>query len=94
MGDSPQTRITAEEKCISPCLDMWINPYRFQHVTPVKPENQPYLHTEPAYGTKIQYAKTEDTARKLDKKEKRFIQQVVGTFSFYGRVVDNAMLTA
>ena len=41
---------------------------RFQHVTLVKPENQPFIHTKPACGAKIQYAKTEDTMRKLDKK--------------------------
>ena len=32
--------------------------------------------------------------RRLDKNGKRYIQQVVGTFLFYGRAVDGTMLPA
>ena len=46
------------------------------------------------YEAKIQYAKKEDDTNRLDKNGKQYIQQVVGTFLFYGRTVDGTMLTA
>ena len=67
---------------------------RFKHSIPNAPQNQPHKHTMPTYGAKIQYAKQEIDARKLSKEEKRFVQQVLGTFLFYARAVDSTMLTA
>ena len=48
----------------------------------------------PNYGTKVQYAPDADTSQLATKDEKTFIQQVVGTFLYYGRAVDVTMLTA
>ena len=48
----------------------------------------------PAYGAKVQLAAAEDTSNELSKEEKTFVQQVIGTFLFYGRAVDGTMLTA
>ena len=48
----------------------------------------------PNYGAKVQYAPDDDTSRLATKEEKTFVQQVVGTFLYYGRVVDSTMLTA
>jgi len=48
----------------------------------------------PTYGAKVQYAKYAYTSQLLDKNGKRYIQQVVETFLFYGRAVDGTMLTA
>ena len=45
------------------------------------------------YGATIQYAKAEDSSRLLPKEEKKYIQQVIGTFLYYGRSVDSTMLT-
>ena len=42
----------------------------------------------------MQYAPDDDTSRLAKKEEKTFIQQVVGTFLYYGRAVDGGMLTA
>ena len=67
---------------------------RFQHEPPKKPQHQPYPHTPPNYGQKVQYAKEADTSQKLDKKDKKFIQEVTGVFLFYARAVDNTMLVA
>jgi hypothetical protein len=67
---------------------------RFGHQVPTRPQNQPHKHTIPTYGATIQYAKDEDTSRKLSKEEKKYIQQVLGTFLYYGRAVDSTMLTA
>ena len=48
----------------------------------------------PNYGAKVQYVPDADTSRLATKDEKTFIQQVVGTFLYYGCAVDGTMLTA
>jgi hypothetical protein len=45
------------------------------------------------YGATVQYAKPEDRSRLLSKEEKKYIQQVIGTFLYYGRAVDSTMFT-
>ena len=65
----------------------------FKHERPNKSQDQPHQHTIPTYGAKIQYAKKEDDSHKLDKNGKQYVQQVFGTFCFYGRAVDCTMLT-
>ena len=67
---------------------------RFKHICSKKQEDQPYVHVVPNYGAKVQYAADADTSRLATKDEKTFIQQVVGTFLYYGRAVDGTMLTA
>ena len=67
---------------------------RFGHSILDKPQHQPHLHTIPTYGATVQYAKPEDTSRKLSPQEKKFIQEVIGVFLYYGRAVDSTMLTA
>lgn len=67
---------------------------RFQHERPAKPQNQPYPHIPPKYGAKVQYAEPEDTSPKLNKADKKFIQEVTGTFLYYARAIDSTMLTA
>ena len=44
------------------------------------------------YGAKQQYTQQESTAPPLDKKGKKFIQQVCGKFLFFGRAVDSTLL--
>jgi hypothetical protein len=44
------------------------------------------------YGAKKQYAQQESPAPPLDKKGKKFIQQVCGKFLFLGRAVDSTLL--
>ena len=66
---------------------------RFGHKIPEEPQHQPHKHTIPSYGATIQYAKPADASRLLSKEEKKYIQQVIGTFLYYGRAVDSTMLT-
>ena len=66
---------------------------RFKHIWLGKPEDQPYAHVTPNHGTKVQYAPDDDTSRPATKEEKTFVQQVVGTFLYYGCAVDGTMLT-
>ena len=66
---------------------------QFQHKTPAKRQDSPFKYTKPDYGAKRQYAKKESTAKPVDKKLKRFIQQVCGRLLYLGRAVDNTLLT-
>jgi hypothetical protein len=66
---------------------------RFDHPVPPKPQHQPHQHTIPTYGATVQYAKLEDTSCRLLPAEKKFIQEVIGVFLYYGRAVDSTMLT-
>ena len=67
---------------------------RFGHLIPKIPQHQPHKHTVPTYGATIQYAKDRDVTNLLLKEDKKYIQQVLGTFLYYGRAVDSTMLTA
>jgi hypothetical protein len=42
----------------------------------------------------VQYAKPEDTSQKLTPSKKKYIQEVIGVFLYYGRAVDSTMLAA
>jgi hypothetical protein len=64
------------------------------HPVPKKPQHQPHQHTIPTYRATVQYAKLEDTSRRLSPAEKKFIQEVIGVFLYYGCAVDSTMLTA
>jgi hypothetical protein len=66
---------------------------QFGHQVPMKPQDQPHKHTIPTYGATVQYAKAGDISRPLSKEEKKYIQQVIGTFLYYGQAVDSTMLT-
>ncbi len=46
----------------------------FNNLGPPKPQHQPHQHTIPTYGATVQYAKLEDTSRRLSPTEKKFIQ--------------------
>jgi hypothetical protein len=53
-----------------------------------------YPHNPKQYGLKAQYVEDEDKSALLGKQNKKFIQEVTGTFLFYARAVDTTMLTA
>ena len=67
---------------------------RFKHRTPKRKQDQPYQHVIPNYGAKIQYAVVPDGTALLDKDDKKFVQQVTGTFLYYARAVDSTMMVA
>ena len=67
---------------------------RLQHPTPPKPQNAPHQYTPPQYGAKAQYTKVPNTSPLLDKKGKKYIQAVTGTFLYYGRAVNPTILVA
>ncbi len=67
---------------------------QFHHAPPTKPQHQPYPHIKPAYGATKQYAETIDTSPPLSKEDKKYVQEVGGTFLYYARCVNSTMLTA
>jgi hypothetical protein len=50
--------------------------------------------TEPVYGQKVQYAKPEDSSKPLTDKGTKRVQEVSGTFLYYGRTMDPTMLVS
>ena len=65
---------------------------RFKHELGKKKQEQPYEHAKPNYGAKVQYETEEDSLEPLEKEEKTWVQQVLGTFLYYGQAVDGTML--
>jgi hypothetical protein len=61
---------------------------RFGHLIPKQPQHQPHKHTVPTYGATIQYAKDDNATNLLSKEEKKYVQQVLGTFLYYGRAAE------
>jgi hypothetical protein len=66
----------------------------FQHQAPNKLQHQPCPHLKPNYGAKAQYMEDMDTSTFLPKEDRKFIQEVLGTFLYYGRCVNSTMLAA
>ena len=67
---------------------------RFHHSKPRTPQDQPHPHMPPKYGAKQQFTEADDDSALLDKHDKKFIQEVVGTLLYYSRAVDCTMLAA
>jgi TfoX/Sxy family transcriptional regulator of competence genes len=67
---------------------------RFKHPTPTKQQNSPHPHIAPQYGAKVQYTPDDDESPPLDKEDTKYIQAVAGTLLYYGRAVDNTILTS
>ena len=65
---------------------------KFQHYKPTKPQHSPFQNTKIDYGAKKKYATQSSKAPLLDKKGKRFIQQVCGKLLFLSHVVDSTLL--
>ena len=53
----------------------------------------PQKWSEPAYGQKMQYAKSADTSPFLNTKELRRIQSIIGSCLYYGCAMDGTILT-
>ena len=65
---------------------------QFQHQKSTKKQNAPFPCARIIYGAKKQYATQQSQAPPLDKKGKKYIQQVCGKFLFLGRAVDYTLL--
>ena len=67
---------------------------KFGHKPPQKPQHSPYQAAPITYGSKTQQLPQPDNSPALAPKQIKFIQQVVGTFLFFGRAVDPTLAAA
>ena len=58
---------------------------RFEHIASFLHQYSPHPYTAPKYGAKVQYADIIAADPNLTPEQKKFVQQVVGVFLFYGR---------
>jgi hypothetical protein len=68
--------------------------HKFQHTPPNKPHYSPYPPRKPQYGCKVQLTPEIIDSPTLDDQCKKRIQQVVGALLYYGRAIDNMVMTA
>ena len=59
-----------------------------------KNQMAPHKWTVPAYGKNRQFPQPQDSSAPLDNKGIKYVQRAVGSFLYYGRAVDNTILTA
>jgi Reverse transcriptase (RNA-dependent DNA polymerase) len=67
---------------------------RFTHPAPTRPQHSPHAWIAPNYGARVQYAPSEEDSIPLDKAGIKRLQEVIGTFLYSARAVDNTMLVA
>jgi hypothetical protein len=67
--------------------------HKFGHPKPAQPQHSPYKAAPITYGSTTQENVTDDTPP-LSPDKIKFIQQVVGTFLFFGRAVDPTLAAA
>jgi hypothetical protein len=65
---------------------------QFDNVVPTKRQHLPYPHMEPTYGAKQQFSEY-DESEPVSDEEKTCIQKIPGKFLWYGRGVDDTILT-
>ena len=57
-------------------------------------EDSPHPYTAPKYGRKVQDALQAPETVEITPDENKFLEQVLGTFLYYGQAVDSTMLMA
>jgi hypothetical protein len=67
---------------------------RYEHPHPTKPQHCPYNPNPIKYGQNNQATDPIDTSPKLNKANKKRIQQIVRSFLYYARAVDPTILMA
>ena len=67
---------------------------RYRHKAPKRPQNCPYDPPPRVYGKKSQEMPKEKASPPVSDDEKKYIQQVVGSFLYYARAVDMTILHA
>ena len=66
---------------------------KLEHPPPKKPVSAPHKWTTPAYGRTPQIAPIDNTPLLNDKQKKR-VQQIVGSLLYYARAIDSTILPA
>ena len=61
---------------------------KYQHANPKKPQQSPYQAQPIQYGTNVQQPVKSDTSAPLSDDQIKRVQEIVGTFVYYGRAWD------
>ena len=67
---------------------------KYQHPKPTRPQHSPYLAVPIEYGVKVQQPTQADTTAPLTAKQIKHVQDIVGTFIWYGRACDPTLSAA
>ena len=66
--------------------------HKYQHPTPKRPKHAPHNWTAPAYGSRVQYTKTEPYLPTLDPVGTQRVESIAGTLLYYSRAVGLTIL--
>ena len=61
---------------------------KYQHPDPKKPQHSPYQAASIHYGTKVQHPVPSDKTAPLSPEKIKRVQDIIGTFIWYGRACD------
>ena len=67
---------------------------KYNHKPPTKPQDSPFPAPPIRYGKAAQTITEPDPTPALSTESKKYVQQVTGSFLFYGRAVDPTILMA
>ena len=67
---------------------------KYQHAKPTRPQHSPYLAAPIQYGAKIQTPTPPDTTTPLSDAQIKHVQDIVGSFLWYGRACDPTLMAA
>ena len=67
---------------------------KYQHKKPQRPQHSPYLSTPIQYGAKVQTPLPPDTTTPLSDAQIKHVQDIVGSFIWYGRACDPTLMAA
>ena len=67
---------------------------KYQHPKPTRPQHSPYLAAPIEYGVKVQQPTQADTTAPLTAEQIKHVQDIVGTFIWYGRACDPTLSAA
>ncbi len=67
---------------------------KFKHPRPCKARLSPYTCLPISYGTQTQFSPDDDVSALFDDAHKHRIQEIIGSFLYYARAVDNKLLMA
>ena len=65
---------------------------KLQHTAPKKPQHSSHKHVVPGFGQQQQFTPALDKSPVVNKETTQYIQSIVGSFIYYGRVVDPTIL--
>lgn len=82
-----------EERTVQIALNGYINKLMSQHPQFKKQASTPYIYSRPKYGLKEQQQIKHDDSNPISESDKKTIQKIIGSLSYYARIADPTLLT-